>query len=119
MIVVAVLAGVVPVATWVHQENELDTSRRSLAYVTSQNKQLTERAALLQTDEAVARVAREQLGMVPAGKEAYAITNLRPGLDAISERPILDKETLDAPALTVAPRRSAWRQLVDAARFWD
>lgn len=119
LVVVAMLVGLLPMGTWFRQSAEISRSEAVLANVERDTAALKARATALQTDDEVSRIAREQLGMVPAGREAYAITNLRPGLDAISEPPRLAADPLDGAAAEPAPRRSGWRELLDAATFWD
>ncbi len=117
-VVAAVFVGLLPVATWLRQGEEIQRSQTVLERIERSTAEQTSRAERLQTDEEVSRIAREQLGMVPSGSEAYAITNLRPGQDAISEPPRIDTDPLDG-ADQPAPPRSTWRTLLDAATFWD
>jgi cell division protein FtsB len=119
IVVVAMLVGVLPVATWIRQSDEIARSESVLANVRRSTAELKTRIAALRTDDEVSRIAREQLGMVPEGREAYAITNLRPGENAISEPPRVDTDPLDGARAEPAPRQSAWRELLDAATFWD
>lgn len=119
VVLAAVAVGLLPVGTWLDQGDEIARSETVLRSIERSTAELTARAEALQTDEEVSRIAREQLGMVPAGREAYAITNLRPGRDAISEPPRIDSDPLEGADAVPAPRRSLWRAALDAAAFWD
>jgi hypothetical protein len=119
VVLAAVAVGLLPVGTWLDQGDEIARSETVLHSVERSTAELSARAEALRTDEEVSRIAREELGMVPAGREAYAITNLRPGRDAISEPPRIDTDPLEGADAAPAPRRSLWRSALDVATFWD
>jgi cell division protein FtsB len=113
------LMGVLPISDYRQQGAEIARNEAKLASIQAQNQELIAQKVRLGTDAEVERLAREQLGMVPAGKEAFAIPDLRPGKDAISEAPRPAPETVEAPPEAPVKRRSALRELFDTVAFWN
>lgn len=64
---------VFPGRTYLQQRRSLAAAQSRLGVLRSENKGLEDRAAKLQTDAEVERLAREQYGLVKPGEEAYAI----------------------------------------------
>jgi cell division protein FtsB len=113
IVVVGGLVGLLPFATGnAQQENQIRASER-LGQLTAENERLTKRRAELQTDEEVARIAREEFGLTPQGAEVYSIPDLRPQGQA--------RERLPEPTVTVPapPSRSRLDRVIDAIVFWD
>jgi cell division protein FtsL len=111
--------GVLPISDFRQQGAEIARNEAKLASIRAQNQELSAQKTRLATDAEIERLAREQLGMVPAGKEAFAIPDLRPGKDAISEAPRPAPETVEAPPEAPVKRRSAVRELIDTISFWN
>jgi cell division protein FtsB len=62
-----------PTRTWLDQRSELSQEQQRLELLQTENAKLEARAAELQTDAEVERIAREQFDMVRPGEDAYAI----------------------------------------------
>ena len=117
-LVVAALVGVLPYDTWRNQQRDLSGARSRLIVLSKDNAQLTRQKHLLETDVEVARIARQELGLAPAGADVYAIPNLRPG-----DATLTGDAALPAPARPVPPEsarrdRSTLSRLIDAVEFW-
>lgn len=71
---VLVLAfGVFPTRTLLSQREALARTEERLEVLRDQNRRLEDRVELLQTDEEIERLAREQYNLVRPGEEVYAI----------------------------------------------
>jgi cell division protein FtsL len=76
------LAGVLLAGWWVypvlrlhyHQERELQTLQAELAGLQDRNEDLREQVEQLKTPEGVEQLARESLGLVKPGEQAYVVT---------------------------------------------
>lgn len=64
---------VFPTRTWLAQRSALSATDRRLDVLSAQNRELAERVRLLNTDEEIERLAREQYSLVRPGEEAFAI----------------------------------------------
>ncbi len=64
---------VFPTRTYLSQREAIRVAHERLAVLTEQSEALEERARLLQTDEEIERIAREQYNLVMPGEEAYAL----------------------------------------------
>lgn len=64
---------VVPARTWLAQRRSIATAEESIGVLKEHNRQLADRARLLETDAEIERLAREQHNLVRPGEEAYAI----------------------------------------------
>lgn len=62
-----------PTGAYLHQRRSLDHVSSQLTVLRRQNAALAARAAKLETDAEVARLARTDYGLVSPGEEAYAI----------------------------------------------
>lgn len=66
-------AGVFPTRTYLSQRASISRAEKQLEVLGEQNEQLKRRAAELQTDAEIERLAREQHNLVRPGEEAYAV----------------------------------------------
>lgn len=74
LVVVAVyLLAWTPVQTYLGQRQQMQAAEQRYSTLVAANKQLNDRAAQLQSDEEIARLAREQYELVPNGAQAYAV----------------------------------------------
>ncbi len=76
--VTVLLAGVLlfavfPTRTWWQQRNDTAATAEQLAQVKAERAQVKREQARLETDEEIARRAKEELGYVKPGEEAFAI----------------------------------------------
>jgi cell division protein FtsB len=113
LVIVGGLVGLLPFATRSAQNQTYRDASARLATLQIENSALAEERDLLQTDEEVARIAREEFGLAPEGADVYAIPDLRPGNED-RERGV-DQA---APAVAV-PERSAVDKIIDTLVFWD
>ena len=106
VVLVGVLfVGVFPTRTYLAQRGDLADTERRLEVLASQNRELAERAARLNTDAEIERLAREQYNLVRPGEEAFAI------LPAPSRRPAPRPAPKKAPGL--------WARVWDDITFWS
>jgi cell division protein FtsB len=113
LVILGGLVGLLPFATRSAQQDTYRDASSRLKALQIENAALSEQRDLLQTDEEVARIAREEFGLAPEGADVYSIPNLRPGN--------VDRERGAAPAApTVSmPERSTVDKIVDTLVFWD
>ena len=69
--------GVLPARTYFGQQDELVRKKARLVMLGERNGVLGNRVAALQNDQVVARIARDQFGMVPAGDTLTVLPGLR------------------------------------------
>jgi len=75
LFVVAVVAvGVTPMRQIGDQNQQVEAARLELEELTAANEALADRAAHLQTDAGVERLAREQFGLVRPGDRLYSVS---------------------------------------------
>lgn len=113
-----VVLGVLPVKTYVGQQRELALTSQRLDLLRSKNAALQTRAAVLKSDAEVARLAREQFGMVRAGQRLVLISGLRPNGAAAAITDTASDALQPLPAATPVPRLGLFDLLRDAVRFW-
>lgn len=104
LLVVAVLATVVlgfvsPIRQLLAQERRISETRQQAERLDAKNARLNERIDQLQRDSVVKQIAREELGLVMPGEEAYVLVP-RPAAAAPDAAPPTTKA---ATALPVAP----------------
>lgn len=73
MLVLVLLVGVFPTRQWLDQRDELQERRSELARQQEEQERLEQRITVLQTDEEVERMAREEFGMVRPGEDPYRV----------------------------------------------
>ncbi len=73
LVVGLLLVAVFPTRTYLSQRQALAATDRRLEVLTSQNRELAERVRLLNTDDEIERLAREQYSLVRPGEEAFVI----------------------------------------------
>ena len=74
MLLVGLLfVAVFPTRTYFAQRHSLAATDRRLEVLSAQNRELAERVRLLNTDDEIERLAREQYSLVRPGEEAFAI----------------------------------------------
>lgn len=100
----AFLTQVVPYRQIIESQRRVETARAELEQLESENEVLSAEVAALNTDSEIEKLAREKLGYVKPGEDAYVV--LDP--PASSEEPELP------PAPATLPERRTW---VD--RLWD
>ena len=71
--VVVLFVAVYPTQALLDQQDETKETAADLQAVESENLELEERVAELQTDAAIEQLARDEYGLVYPGEEAYAI----------------------------------------------
>jgi cell division protein FtsB len=64
---------VFPTRTWLAQQDAMDQARARLALLDEENAALERRAADLQSDAEIERLARERYNLVRPGEEAFAV----------------------------------------------
>jgi cell division protein FtsB len=74
---VLLLLGVVPLRSYQAQRQDLDATRQRVTMLRERNARLDERSRLLRTDTEIARVARQQFGMVKPGQTLVLAPGLR------------------------------------------
>ena len=118
-LVVAALVGVLPYDTWRNQDNDLRHAGSRYSAVSTQNAELRRQKKLLETDAEVARIARQELGLAPAGAEVYAIPDLRPGDATLTGDAALPVPAPPTPQETGRTDRSTLSKLWDTISFWN
>ncbi len=118
-LVVAALVGVVPYDTWRNQDNDLRHATNRYTAVSKDNAELLRQKKLLETDAEVARIARQELGLAPAGAEVYAIPDLRPGDATLTGDATLPVPARPTPQETGRRDRSTLSKLWDTISFWN
>ena len=102
LLVVAAL-GLLPYRQVLARERAVDLSRDKLNALQEENLRLEQRVAVLQTDEEVERLAREQFGLVMPGEVGYV---------AVVPDGVVDP--LPPERSTIIERDEPWWR-----RFWD
>jgi cell division protein FtsB len=77
LLVALSFVGVLPVRTYISQRNELRSKEARVEMLSARNDELNGRIQLLRTDAEVARMARDQFGMVPKGDTLTVLPGLR------------------------------------------
>ncbi len=117
VVIIGGLVGVLPFATRALQDDTYAQSAERLAQLEKENAALTAQRDLLQTDEEVARIAREEFGLAPNDATIYAIPELRPDN---TDRDRTGAAASSAAAEQVpAPKRGLGNRIVDFIVFWD
>ena len=98
------VVGVLPASTYAKQRRDTDAMVTRLAAIRADNGLLRNQVRRLRTDSEIARLAREQFGMVLPGQEVYAIPSLRAEAEVGTPQP---------PPKPVQ-HRSIWRRM----QFW-
>jgi len=83
-------------------ERELQTLQGELSGLQSRNEELREQVDELKTPEGVEQLAREGLGMVKPGEQAYVVTG---GMLGETTGSVLPSDTVEVPL---------WQQALDA-----
>ncbi len=73
VLVLVLLLGVFPTRQWLDQRDELRDRQAELARQQEEQEQLEQRIAVLQTEEEVERMARDEFGMVRPGEDPYRV----------------------------------------------
>lgn len=102
MLVVAILSAIVlgfvsPIRQLVAQERRIDETQAVAEDLDARNARLNERIEQLQRDPVVEQIAREELGLVMPGEEAYVLVPPRSGGGAATRSP---KRAPEMPAAT-------------------
>lgn len=128
MLLAVLLLGVFPTRSFFAQRDEIARERTKLAVLDRENAKLAERAARLQSDAEIERLAREQYSLVKPGEEAYAIlpsADVDPPAsggdsgDGSNGGESAGREP-DAGAGTAPHRTRSWfDRAVDLATFWN
>ncbi len=99
------LLAVTPVRTYLDQREQMQAAEKRHAVLVAANKDLVDRTVQLQSDEEIARLARERYELVPNGTQAYAVM---------------------PPAPTAAPapqpddtKKGFWSSAWDNVTFWN
>ena len=98
------VVGVLPASTYTRQRRDTSALSARLAAIQADNASLQHQVRRLRSDTEIARLAREQFGMVLPGQEVYAIPSLL--AEAQVGTPIVPPQPL--------PHQSLWRRL----QFW-
>ncbi len=116
-VMVGGLVGVLPFATRAIQADNYTLSADRLSKLEAENAALTDQRDLLQSDEEVARIAREEFGLAPHDATVYAIPELRPenGDRDRSATVVPDPELTAEPA----PQQGVGSKILDVLVFWD
>ena len=67
-----------PARSYIDQRHQQHAVEQRVRALSDDNHRLTERAAQLQTDAEIERLAREQYGLVRPGEEVYAVVGSAP-----------------------------------------
>jgi cell division protein FtsB len=110
------LVGVLPFATRAIQNDNFAVSQDRLIQLQAENKALEAQRDLLQSDEEVARIAREEFGLAPEDATVYAIPELRPE-NGDRDRSAATGEPV--AAAKPAPKQGLGSKIVDFVVFWD
>ena len=107
VVALALATNVVPFRQLVEQRQQVAASRARLASLQAENTKLRDEVAALQTPLEIERLAREKLGLVREGEEAYVV--LEPAENVI----VFPEDELTAPA-DPTPEERPWY-----LRLWD
>jgi cell division protein FtsB len=118
VVVIGGAAGVLPFGTRSIQDEAYSQSLERLEQLQRENESLTEQRDLLNTDEEVARIAREEFGLAPNDATIYAIPELRPD-NGDRDRTGALAGSAPAPEAQVAPKRGMADKVIDFLVFWD
>lgn len=108
--VLALVTNVVPFRQIVDQRNQVNEARLHLAEVEEANQRLTEQVEALDTPLAIERLARERLGLVRAGEQAFVVVD--PGVQTEQLPPV--NATLPPNPEQQETDGPSWAQ-----QFWD
>jgi cell division protein FtsB len=100
-------AAVFPTRTYLAQRGEITRAAQRLALLKKENGTLEATANRLQRDDEIERIARERLGLVKPGEEAYAVLPSpgRPGDPSgnLESRPGASPRKVQPPSAPAAP----------------
>ncbi len=106
--------GVVPLRSYQAQREDLVATRQRVAMLRERNARLDERSRLLRTDAEIARVARQQFGMVRPGQTLV----LTPGLRDIQNASTIDETVAPAPSDSARKAPSREKAILETLLFW-
>jgi len=107
VVALAMVTNVVPFRQLVEQRQQVAAAQARLAELERQNDLLRGQVAALSTPLEIERIARERLGLVREGEEAYVV------LEPAETATVFPEDDLDPPAEPTSPQRP-WYQ-----RVWD
>jgi hypothetical protein len=116
-VLVGGLVGLLPFQTRAAQNDTFVESQARLEKLQQENKVLTAQRDLLETDEEVARIAREEFGLAPNDATVYAIPDLRPENGDRARGSSVATPQPEPPA--TAPKRGLGSRLMNFLVFWD
>lgn len=112
--VLLLLLGVVPLRSYQAQRQDLEATRQRVAMLRERNARLDERSRLLRTDTEIARVARQQFGMVKPGQTLV----LAPGLRENNAAATMDETVAPAPSDRARKTPSRGKAILETLLFW-
>ncbi len=107
VVALALATNVVPFRQLVEQRQQVAASRARLTALETENAKLRDEVAALQTPLEIERLAREKLGLVREGEEAYVV------LEPAQTATVFPEDEL-VPAAEPAPEERPWY-----LRLWD
>jgi cell division protein FtsB len=108
-----VAIGVLPVRTYFAQKHELAATQDRIEMLESRNRALQQRIALLRTDHEVARIARQQYGLVREGETLTVIAGL--GDPTIGDG---SQAVRAVPAAEPGVAPGVFETIIQALQFW-
>ncbi len=119
VVVLALATNVLPLRQIVAQRSEIAATQSALDVIMAENAGLDAQVTALETPLEVERLAREELGYVRPGEQAFVVMDPTPGESATSPAPKA-ASTGDAGQATAdqpAPTADTERHVI--ARMWD
>ncbi len=107
VVALAMVTNVVPFRQLVEQRQQVAAAQARLAELERQNELLRGQVAALSTPLEIERIARERLGLVREGEEAYVV------LEPAETATVFPEDDLEPPAESTSPQ-PPWYQ-----RVWD
>jgi len=107
VVALALVTNVVPFRQLIEQRQQVAAARARLADLEAQNELLRDQVAALSTPLEIERIARERLGLVREGEEAYVV------LEPAETVTVFPEDEL-APVEEAEPERRPWY-----LRLWD
>jgi cell division protein FtsB len=119
LVILGGLVGVLPFGTRAAQNETFVLSKARLAQLKQENAALTAQRDLLQTDQEVARIAREEFGLAPQDATVYAIPDLRS--DNADRAGIGVNQPVPTTVVPVSPvpKQGFGSRVIDVLVFWD
>lgn len=111
---VLLFLGVVPLRSYQAQREDLVATRERVVMLRERNARLDERSRLLRTDAEIARVARQQFGMVKPGQTLVLTPGLRDG-ESVST---MDETVGPAPSDSARKAPSKRKAILETLLFW-